>query len=126
MTQSLDDCIYLPTPQKGFKHAIQAAPVPNTICLTNLSQVDKFVQQMNEMWQCSTPGCMGDLVPLSIQTKGLGGAVSIPYACSGCGIQAALFEASPRYELSSQTEIGVAVQVALSLVGACTQRIRTS
>ncbi len=67
---------------------------------------------MNEIRQCSTPGCGGNLVPLSIQTKGLGGPVSISYTCSGCRIQAALFEAYPRFELNNQTEIGLAVQVA--------------
>ncbi len=117
VSQSDGGSLYLPTPQKEFRNAVQPVEVPNSVCFTKLSQLDQFVQQMNKIRRCNTPGCVGDLVPLSIKVKGLGGAVSIAYACSGCGVQAALFEASPRYELDNTTEIGVAVQVAFVISG---------
>ena len=50
---------------------------------------------------------------------GLGGAVSVTYACNGCASQWAFFETSSKYELGATTEIGIATQVAFIIAG-CT------
>ncbi len=117
LSQSDSGSLYMPSPQKAFLNVIKPVEMPNKLCFVNLRQLDQFVQQMNKIRRCCTPGCGGDLVPLSIKTKSLGGAVSIPYACSGCGNKAAIFESSQGHELDDTTEIGLAVQVAFIISG---------
>ena len=85
----------------------------------DLNQLDKFMKQRNQLRLCATPGCKGALRPVNVRSIGLGGAVSISYACSGCASQGALFETSSKYELSNTTEIGIAAQVAFIIAG-CT------
>ena len=53
-----------------------------------------------------------------MKSLGLGGAISITYACNGCASQWALFKTS-KYELGCATEISIAVQVAFIIAG-CT------
>ena len=85
----------------------------------DLNQFDKFIQQVNEIRCCTTPGCKGALTPVYVKSVGLGGSVSISCTCNGCGNQGAIFETSSKYELGSATEISVAIQVAFIVAG-CT------
>ena len=85
----------------------------------DLTQLDKFMKQLNQMRNCATPGCKGELTPVHVKSAGLGGAVSIGYTCNGCVSQTTLLETSAKYELTSISEISIAVQVAFIVVG-CT------
>ena len=67
----------------------------------DLKQVNKFIKQVNQIRCCATPGCKGTLCRIHVTILGLGGALSITYACNGCVSQWALFE----YELGCATEI---------------------
>ena len=84
-----------------------------------LSQLDKFVEQLNSIRRCITPECNGILIPVHVRSTGLGGALSVSYTCNGCAAHSALFETSSKYELSNTSEISVAVQVAFIVAG-CT------
>ena len=108
LIESQGDSEYLPTPQKEFRRSLKPVEVPSRVCFANLSQLDKFVQQINQVRQCCTPVCDGNLVPMSIGMKGLGGAVSVSYTCNGCALKSVQFEASQKYMhgLYSSTEIG--------------------
>ena len=85
----------------------------------NLSQLDKFMEQVNSIRSCITPGCNGKLIPVHVRSTGLGGALSISYTCSGCAGHSALFNTSSKYDLSNNNEISVAVQVPFIVAG-CT------
>ena len=93
--------------------------VSSNVCFMDLNQLDKFINQVNQIRCCATPGCKGALRPINVRSVGLGGAVSSSYTCSGCASQWALFETSSKYELGSTTEIGIAAQVAFIIAG-CT------
>ena len=111
--------VYIPTPQKNLwaRRISLDVPMPNKVAFVELKQLDSFVQQMNACRRCATPGCSGDLVPSSVKTSGLGGAVSITYSCDGCLAHHIPFESSLKCE--GTTKIGVAVQVAFIVAG-CT------
>ena len=65
---------------------------------------------INEIRHCVTPSCKGQLVPLSVDTKCLGGAVKIYY---GCDTAPVCFESSLKSESLTSSEIhnvGAAIQ----------------
>lgn len=74
----------------------------------NLFQLDRFMEQVNSIRSCITPGCNGKLIPVHVRSTGLGGALSISYTCSGCAGHSALFNTSSKYDLSNNNEISVA------------------
>ena len=49
-----------------------------------VSQLEKFVESINKVRWCVTPHCVGELIPKSFNSSGLGGAISLSYACSVC------------------------------------------
>ena len=59
---------------------------------------------------------MGELIPVKFNSSGLGGAISLSYACSVCAVKGAVFEASVKYPLGN---VSMSLQVAFILVG-CT------
>ena len=66
---------------------------------------------MHYFWEC------GKIVPVSIKSVGLGGAINIYYTC-GCAMKYAQLEASSTYDgVSSMTEIGMAVQIHFIIAG---------
>ena len=75
--------------------------------------------QLDKLCACATSGCRGKLAPVHWKRAGLGGAITIGYNCDGCASQQALFETSAKYELGSNTEIGMSVLVAFIIAG-CT------
>ena len=85
----------------------------------DLTQLDKFIKQVNEVCVCATPGCKGKLTPIRVKSMGQDGAVSINYVCSDCGSQMALFEPSAKNELGDSNKVSIAAQVAF-LVAGCT------
>ena len=71
----------------------------------DLKQLGEFIKQVNQICCCTTPGCKGALSPVDVRSVGLGGALSISYACNGCASQWALFKTSSKYKLSDATEL---------------------
>ena len=65
---------------------------------------------INEIRHCVTPGCKGQLVPLSVDTKCLGDAVKIYYGCDACDTAPVCFESSLKSESLTSSEIGAAIQ----------------
>ena len=108
-------CIFQPLKER----IANASIIPSNICFMDLKQLDKFIKRVNQIRGCATPGCKGALCPIHVKSLGLGGALSITYACNGCANQWALFETSSKYELDCATEISVAAQVAFIIAG-CT------
>ena len=45
----------------------------------DLTQLDKFMKQLNQVRKCATPGCQGSLTPVHVKSVGLGGAITIGY-----------------------------------------------
>ena len=119
MIESADDSVHLPTLPPPIRHTLKSVSIPQKICFMDLAQLDKFIEQLNRIRSCVTPGCMGELTPVKVSSVGLGGAVSIKYNCNGCAHQEALFETSSKYELHNTSDISVAVQVAFIVAG-CT------
>ena len=118
--ESNDGSLYVPTPQRKVKEYVKnMSIIPSNVCFMDLNQLDKFIKQVNQIRCCATPGCKGALRPINVKSLGLGGAVSITYACNGCAGQWAFFETSSKYELGATTEIGIAAQVAFIIAG-CT------
>ena len=62
------------------------------------------------------PGCRGNLAPTSIKSKGLGGAISITYLCSGC-VSGAVFDSSAKHDPENTNEISLALRVAFVISG---------
>ena len=83
------------------------------------SQLQAFIEQINATSNCATPGCNGQLEPVTIILTGLGGAVEIQYDCTGCTKRQVQFNSSAVHEASQQTAVGVALQVSFIAAG-CT------
>jgi len=62
----------------------EVKPLPKQICFTDLTQFDKFVEEMNKIRHCCSPGSSGNLAHVSVQTKGLEVAGTVDYAYDGC------------------------------------------
>ena len=119
-TVTADDSLYIPTPEQVVsKKLLNSVCIPLKVCFMDLSQLDLFMKQLNQIRACTTPGCKGILVPERVRCAGLGGAVSIKYTCNGCVCKTAMFETSTRFELGRSCDISTAVQVAFIVAG-CT------
>ncbi len=73
-----------------------------------------FLQEINNTRRCITTHCNGKLVPVSITSKGLGGALSFACICDGCKLKGETAHLKGNTNLISK-----AVQVAFILSG-CT------
>ena len=116
-----DDSLYMPTPERRVQVVVsKASPchMPNEVCFMELRQLNKFIEEINCCVSCKTRGCEGNLVPVHVNSGGLGGSITVKYACSGCASKGAVFEASANYELGATTIIGMCVQVAFIIAGA--------
>ena len=114
--ESLDDSLFLPTPQREVRNIIRkvtSLTPTKEVCFMDLTQLDKFMKQLNAVRVCATPGCKGKLAPVHWKRAGLGGAINIAYNCDGCAGQLALFETSAKYEL------GMSILVSFVIAG-CT------
>ena len=112
--------LYLPTPEKRAKQSLTAVSVPKKLCFVDITSLQSFINQINEIRRCTTPGCGGKIVPTEVKSIGLGGAISVFYACNGCVTKFAEFESSPKFSgIGRMTEISMSVQVAFIVAG-CT------
>ena len=108
--------LFLPTPEKRAKQSLTAVSIPKKLCFVDITSLQNFINQVNEIRRCATPGCDGT----EVKTIGLGGAISIFYACNGCVTKFAEFESSPKFSgIGKMSEISISVQVAF-LVAGCT------
>ena len=82
------------------------------MCFLELKQLEYFVEVLNSIQRCVTPGCLGALVPSTLKSIGLSGAISITFSCLMHHIPNESMEVQPKL-------IAVAVQVAF-LVAGCT------
>ena len=123
-----EDSEYIPTPTRTVQTHIKQCPVrrmispitvPNQVGFVTVPQLEKFVQSVNTIRGCKTPNCAGALVPVAVKCRGLGGALSVTFACNGCASQWALFDTCAKDQLSTgyTSDISVCVQVAFILAG---------
>ena len=90
------------------------------ICLINWGLLPCLNWDMVNMLQgCKTPGCRGNLVPVSVDSQGLGGSFSISCYCDGCSLKGAVFETSMKHEgeFWSTNAVKMCVQVAFIIAG---------
>ena len=111
-----DSLLYVPTPERSSEK-LNPIVIPEKIFVVSLKQLNVFVEAINSVRCCVTPGCNGILVPVSLQSKGLGGTVNISYVCNGCGISKVFFEGSLKNKSLNTTEVGASTQVAFIISG---------
>ena len=111
-----DDSLYVPTPERSLKK-LNPVAIPKKVFMVSFEQLNLFVETINSVRCCVTPGCKGILVPLSLQSKGLGGTVNVSYVCNGCGISQVFFEGSLKSKSLNTTEVGASIQVAFIISG---------
>ena len=70
--ESDDDSSHPPAPPPSFRCSltIQTVSVPQKVYFMNLTQLDKFIKQLNEIQMCATQGCKGELNPAKVSTFG--------------------------------------------------------
>ena len=113
------DSEYVPTPERPVTLKVSRTDLPNEVAFMEVYQQEKFVESINKIRRCITPHCVGELIPVKVKSSGLGGAISISYACSVCAVKSAVFESSVKYPLGNMSNISMSVQVAFILAG-CT------
>ena len=85
-----DDSLYIPTPDCPVE--VNYIDLPNKLCFLALPQVGKFLDMINQVRGCKTPGCSGNLAPAGVMSNGFGGCVYVSCRCDGCGSGGAYFE----------------------------------
>ena len=113
--------LYIPTPDRP-RTVVRPIDLPARLCFIELSHVGSFISKVNQIWTCTTSGCKGNLAPVAVKCRGLGGAITVMYSCDGCGLKGATFEAHSKCEtvLASSNTISVSFQVACIISG-CTR-----
>ena len=108
------DSLYEPTPVRLNK----ARPIelPNKLGFIALPQLEQFVEMLNGVRGCKTPGCKGKLVPTYVNSQGLGGSLSVTFCCDGCSMNPVVFDTCMLEEQDGNT-ISRAVQVAFIVAG---------
>ena len=115
--------LYIPTPDRP-RTVVRPIDLPAWLCFAELSQLGSFISKVNQIRTCTTSGCKGNLVPVAVKCRGLGGAVTVRYSCDGCGLKGATFEAHSKCEtvLAGSNTISVSLQVAF-IIAVCTHAI---
>ena len=106
---------FCPTPVK--KLCVRPVDLGKKLFVCQTSQFQSFIDQMNATSVCATPHCIGKLVPVSMRVFGLGGALVIRFACTGCADRRLTFRTSANVALSKQTVVSLALQVAFVAAG---------
>ena len=60
----------------------------------DLSKLGEFVNALNKVHGCKTPRCEGEVAPVQVYSCGLGGGLSVAYACTECAVHRSVFETS--------------------------------
>ena len=80
-------------------------------------QFQSLIDQVNANSKCSTLRCNGILVPVGMRVFGLGGAIDIRLACTGCTDRVLTFPSSAQVPLSNRAVVSIALQVAFIAAG---------
>ena len=107
---------YCPTPLK--KARFNPSSLGNSLFICQTSQVQSFIDQINETALCYTPHCTGKLVPIEIKQIGLGGGAIIKLSCSQCTERMLSLTSSADISYSKHTICSLAIQVAF-IAGGC-------
>ena len=91
-----NDSLYIPTPKCQDK--AHPMDLPNKFEFIALPQLGRFLEMVKTIRGCKTPGCTGNVVPVSVDSQGLGGSFSISCYCDGCSLKGAVFETSMKHE----------------------------
>ena len=68
------------------------AVIPNRVGFVKLSQIGVFVDSINKIRGCKTPGCDGNLVPVAVKS------LSVWFGCDGCKVKSfTRYENEPAY-----------------------------
>ena len=98
-----------------------ASPIdlPNVLGFIELPQLGKFLDVVNKIRSCTTPGCKGNLAPVGVKCRGLGGGLAVSYSCDGCALKGAVLETQSNYvhQLGSTNTVSMCVQVAFIIAG---------
>ena len=103
----------IPTPEHP-RTVVRPILLANRLCLIELSQLGNFINTVNEIRSCTTPGCKGNLASVAVKRRSLGGAIAVRYSCDRCNLKGATFEAHFKCEtvLAGSNTISVSLQVA--------------
>ena len=112
-----ESSLYIPTPDRP-RTVVHPIDLPARLCFIELSHLGSFVSTVNQIRTCTTSGCKGNLAPVAVKCRHLGGAVTVRYSCDGCGLKGATFEAHSKCEtvLASSNTISVSLQVAFIIL----------
>ena len=118
--EETDGSLYIPTPERP-RTVVRPILLPNRLCLMELSKLGNFINTVNEIRSCTTPGRKGNLAPVTVNCRGLGGAIAVRYSCDGCNLKGATLETHSKCEtvLAGSNTISVSLQVAFIIAG-CT------
>ena len=113
--------LYIPTPDRP-RTVVRPIDLRARLCFIELSQLGSFISTVNQIRTCTTSECKGNLAPVAVNYRGLGGAITVRYSCDGCGLKGATFEAHSKCEtvLAGSNTISVPLQVAFIIAG-CTR-----
>ena len=89
--------LYIPTPDRP-RTVVCPIDLPARLCFIELLHLGSFVSTVNQIWTCATSGCKGNLAPVAVNCRRLGGAVTVRYSCDGCGLKGVTFEAHSKCE----------------------------
>jgi len=118
-TDSLSDASsteYCPTPMK--KQRLSSVDLGNSLFVCQTTQLQSFIDNINDTCLCYTPDCTGKLVPVSLRHIGLGGSVVIQFSCTACSERMLNFTSSVGIEFSKRSVCSLALQVAF-VAGGC-------
>ena len=71
-----EDSLYIPTPDRP-RTVVRPIDLPARLCFIELSHLGSFVSTVNQIRTCTTSGCKGNLAPVAVKCRGLGGAVTV-------------------------------------------------
>ena len=70
-SEAIDDSsLYIPSPDRPV--GINYIDLPNKLCFLALPQVGKFLDMINQVRGCKTPGCNGNLAPTGVMSLARG------------------------------------------------------
>ena len=109
--QKNDPDFSLDTPEG---HNSGELPNSNTILSGQVSQMCKFIAQINLTSKCATPLCNGKLKLVCVSMIGQQGCVTLQYDCTDCAERRVAFESSIKHQTENCTAVGPAMQVAFT------------
>ena len=81
----------------GPLYTVSPIDLPNQVGFIQLPQLERFLEAMNRIWRCTTPGCKGNAVPIAVKSRGLGDGLSVSCVCDGCAMKGAVFETHSKH-----------------------------